>query len=84
MPGSYHLGLIPLLPLLGAVANGLLGRSRSRRFVSTVGVGSVALSCAWAFLTFFRWYESNPTPYLEPAHDLDCGRRLPGGLFPLP
>ena len=65
MPGSYHLWLIPLLPLLGAVVNGLLGRSRSRRFVSAVGVGSVALSCAWAFFTFFRWYESNPTPYLE-------------------
>ena len=65
MPGSYHLALIPLLPLLGAVVNGLLGRGRSRRFVSTVGVGSIALSCAWAFFTFFRWYEPNPTPYLE-------------------
>ena len=65
MPGFYHLWLIPLLPLLGAVVNGLLGRSRSRRFVSTVGVGSAALSCAWAFFTFFRWYEPNPTPYLE-------------------
>ena len=66
MNQSFQLWLIPLLPLLGAAVNGLLGRSRSRRFVSTVGVGSIALSCAWAFLTFFRWYEPKPTPYLEP------------------
>ncbi len=62
MTGSYHLWLIPLLPLLGAAVNGLLGRGRSNRFVSAVGVGSVGLACAWAFLTFVR------VPYAETAY----------------
>ncbi len=38
--------LIILLPLLGAVVNLVVGRKLSRRFVSVVGVGSVAASLA--------------------------------------
>ncbi len=55
------------MPLLGAAVNGLLGRNRSRSFVSAVGVGSVALSCLLAFITFFRfpWDDAQRIPYVE-------------------
>ena len=39
-----HLWLIPVLPFLGFVLNGLLGRRLGKRFVTTVGVGSVFLA----------------------------------------
>src|SRR5437867_4371193 len=46
-----HLWLIPILPLLGFLVNGLLGRRRSNTFVSAVAVGSVLLSFIWAVKT---------------------------------
>jgi NADH-quinone oxidoreductase subunit L len=71
LSGSYHLWLIPLLPLAGAAINGLLGRGRPRSFVSAVGVGSVSLACAYAFLTFLRFpwhaghaYVENVAPWV--------------------
>ena len=43
-----QLWLIPILPLLGFLINGLLGRRFSKGLVSAVAIGSVALSFAWA------------------------------------
>jgi NADH-quinone oxidoreductase subunit L len=59
---SYHLWILPLLPLMGAAINGIFGRRFSRAAVSTIGVGSVSLACAWALLTFARvpWQEHRP------------------------
>ena len=39
-----HLWLIPLLPLLGAAANGLFGRAWPRRAVNGIGLGSTGLA----------------------------------------
>ncbi len=46
------LWLIPLLPLLGALVNGLLGRSLGRRFVAVFGTGVVALAFVLAVVAF--------------------------------
>ncbi|HWR36335.1 MAG TPA: NADH-quinone oxidoreductase subunit L [Clostridia bacterium] len=45
---SLHLWLIPLLPALGAVINGLFGRRFPKAAVSTVALTSTALSFGWA------------------------------------
>jgi NADH-quinone oxidoreductase subunit L len=65
LDASYHLWIIPLLPLAGAAINGLLGRHRPRAFVSAVGVGSVSLACAYALLTFLRFPWHGAPPYVE-------------------
>jgi hypothetical protein len=46
MPVLDHLWIIPLLPLLGAAANGLLGRGWSKKRVSMVALSSTALAFA--------------------------------------
>jgi NADH-quinone oxidoreductase subunit L len=46
MPILEHLWIIPLLPLLGAAANGLLGRGWSAKRVSMVALSSTALAFA--------------------------------------
>ena len=43
-----QLWLIPVLPLLGFLINGLFGRRFSKSLVSAVAIGGVALSFAWA------------------------------------
>ncbi|HYL35156.1 MAG TPA: NADH-quinone oxidoreductase subunit L [Bryobacteraceae bacterium] len=48
-----NLWLIPILPLLGFLINGLFGRRLSKTMVSLFAVGSVALSFAWAVKTLF-------------------------------
>ena len=48
---NLHLWLIPVLPLIGAAINGLLGRNFSKRMVATVGLVFVAAAfalSAWA------------------------------------
>ncbi len=49
------LGLIPLMPFLGFVLNGLLGERLGKRFVSFVGVGSAAASAVLAVLATFEY-----------------------------
>jgi NADH-quinone oxidoreductase subunit L len=39
-----HLWIIPLLPLLGATVNGLLGRNWSNKVVNTVAIGATGIS----------------------------------------
>ena len=46
MPVLEHLWIIPLLPLLGAAANGLLGRGWSAKRVNMVALGSTGLAFA--------------------------------------
>jgi NADH-quinone oxidoreductase subunit L len=46
MPVLDHLWIIPLLPLLGAAANGLLGRGWSAKRVSMVALSSTGLAFA--------------------------------------
>ncbi|MBI3992437.1 MAG: NADH-quinone oxidoreductase subunit L [Candidatus Lambdaproteobacteria bacterium] len=47
-----HLWLIPALPLLGFLLNGLLGKTFGKRFVSLVGPGVVGLSFLLSILAF--------------------------------
>jgi len=44
MPILEHLWIIPLLPLLGAAVNGLLGRTWPNKIVNGVAIGSTGLS----------------------------------------
>ena len=46
MPVLQHLWIIPLLPLLGAAANGLLGRRWSRAATNIVALGFTGLAFA--------------------------------------
>ena len=50
---SDYLYLIPLLPLIGFLINGLLLGKLSRPIVSTIAVGSVGLSFVMALMAFF-------------------------------
>jgi NADH-quinone oxidoreductase subunit L len=44
MPILEHLWIIPLLPLLGATVNGLLGRTWPNKIVNSVAIGATGLS----------------------------------------
>ncbi len=56
--------LIPILPLMGAAFNGLLGKRAGKKAVSAVGVGTVAASFLFALFVFFAMKET-------PGHRLD-------------
>src|SRR5579872_3697194 len=47
------LWLIPILPLIGFLINGIFGRRMPKAMVNLVAVGSVALSFAWVLKTVF-------------------------------
>jgi NADH-quinone oxidoreductase subunit L len=47
MDQNLNLWLIPLLPFLGFLINGIFGRKFSKTLVNAVAVGSVALSFLW-------------------------------------
>jgi NADH-quinone oxidoreductase subunit L len=51
---SQALLWIVILPLLGAIANGLFGRFASRKLVGAVGVGSVAIAFVISLLAFLQ------------------------------
>jgi NADH-quinone oxidoreductase subunit L len=55
MKPHLHLWLIPLLPLVGAAINGLLGRRFPKRVVTLVGNLFVGASCAMAWWVFARF-----------------------------
>ena len=48
-----NLWLIPLLPFLGFLINGLFGRRMPKALINAVAIGSVALSFAWVLKTVF-------------------------------
>ena len=65
-----QLWLIPILPLLGFVLNGVLGRRLSKSAVNAIAVGSVLLSFLWVLKTLGAlgvFGGGNPleTPYVE-------------------
>jgi NADH-quinone oxidoreductase subunit L len=55
MKPDLHLWLIPILPLVGAAINGLLGRRFSKRVVAVIGNVFVGASCAMAWWVFVRF-----------------------------
>ena len=55
MTSNLHLWLIPVLPLIGAAINGLLGRRFSRRTVVSVALGFCGAAFAWALLVAARF-----------------------------
>lgn len=55
-----YLWLIPLLPLLGATLNGLLGRRFSKGVVSAIAVSAVALSFLLSIFEIFTRADSFP------------------------
>ena len=59
-----QLWLIPILPLLGFLANGLFGRRIPKAFINIIAVGSVALSFAWVVKTLLA-LDPIDTKYVE-------------------
>ncbi len=64
MTPHLHLWLIPVLPLIGAAINGLLGRHFSRRTVVSVALGFCGAAFAWALLVAAR-FPSLGMPHVE-------------------
>jgi len=70
MPVLEHLWIIPLLPLLGAAANGLLGRGWSAKRVNMVALGSTGLAFA-AVLELTReffYLGADQLPWMPPSY----------------
>jgi NADH-quinone oxidoreductase subunit L len=59
---TLHLWLIPVLPLIGAAINGLLGRRFSRQNVAAVALGFCGAAFVWALYVAAR---SSSLPYVE-------------------
>src|SRR5918912_2127641 len=80
-----YIWLVPLLPLLGAAVNGLLGRKFrfSERLIGSIAVGTVALSFLISLLAVWsygfggdaRW----PKPYLTSEDGAFTYTWIPGG-----
>jgi NADH-quinone oxidoreductase subunit L len=64
MNPALNLWLIPILPLAGAVINGVLGKKSSRQTVSVVGLFFSGAAFAWALLVAAR-FSSLSLPYQE-------------------
>src|ERR1044072_3601222 len=81
-----YIWLVPLLPLLGAAVNGLLGRKLrfSERVVGAVGVGSVALAFLLSLAAVIS-YGSNvwPKPYVTSEDGAFSYTWIPGGAVEL-
>ena len=81
--------LIPLLPLAGAAANGLLGRwlRFSERIVAAVAVGSVALAFLLGVAAVYSYGFSNnpvyPAPYVTSQDGAFGYTWIPGGAVEL-
>jgi len=72
MPILENLWIIPLLPLLGAILNGLLGAKWSKNLVNSVALGSTGISfvCAIeAVREFLAYYEANHKAWVKPFFD---------------
>ena len=63
---SNLLGVIVLLPLLGAVVNGILGPKLPRRWVHAIGVGSVAVAFVLALRCFYVLMQVADNSALDP------------------
>ena len=65
MKPNLHLWLIPVLPLVGAAINGLLGRRFARQIVSAVALGFCGAAFAWALWLAFQFPSLISGPYEE-------------------
>jgi NADH-quinone oxidoreductase subunit L len=81
-----YIWLVPLLPLLGAAVNGLLGRRFrfSERLVGAIGVGSVALAFLISLAAVIS-YGANvwPNPYVTSQDGAFSYTWIPGGAVEL-
>src|SRR4051812_28681904 len=81
-----YIWLVPLLPLLGAAVNGLLGRKFrfSERVVGSIGVGSVALAFLISLAAVVS-YGVNvwPNPYVTSQDGAFVYTWIPGGAVEL-
>ena len=64
MNSSLHLWLIPLLPLIGFLLNGIFGRKLPKALVSTIALVSTAIPFAQVVDIWFRFH-SISLPYIE-------------------
>lgn len=64
MTPNLHLWFIPVLPLIGAAINGLLGRRLSRQNVAAVALGFCGAAFLWALVVAAR-FSSLATPHVE-------------------
>ena len=64
---NLNLWIIPLLPLLGAAINGLLGKRFPKVLVNTIALGSTALAFAYALWVAARFagMPADAIPYIE-------------------
>src|SRR5215207_9855534 len=80
-----YIWLIPLLPLLGAAINGLLGRKFrfSERLIGAIAVGSVALAFLISVLAIYSYGFSShaiwPKPYVTSDDGAFRYTWIPGG-----
>jgi NADH-quinone oxidoreductase subunit L len=66
-----YLFFVPLLPLIGAILNGLLGRSLklSERTIALIACGTTALSCALALACIYDYATHHaPAIYVDPHY----------------
>src|SRR5437899_6760420 len=64
MTDNLHLWAIPLLPLIGAAINGLLGRRFKNGVVSLVALSFTAVSFGWALWAVLKAW--GHFPYQDP------------------
>ncbi len=79
---NLNLWLIPLLPFLGFLINGIFGRKLSKTVINAVAVGSVALSFLWVLRVVMATPKRRRSPHRKLFH-LDSERRFQSrdGLF---
>src|SRR5690242_20465120 len=68
MTKNLHLWVIPVLPLIGAAINGLLGRRFKNTMVSAIALLFTAASfgwAAWAVLQGLQYVNAEHKPYIE-------------------
>src|ERR1043165_2921963 len=81
-----YIWLVPILPLLGAALNGLLGRRFrfSERVVGTIGVGSVALAFLISLAAVVSYGTGIwPKPYVTSEDGAFSYTWIPGGTVAL-
>ncbi|HEY0172625.1 MAG TPA: NADH-quinone oxidoreductase subunit L [Pyrinomonadaceae bacterium] len=81
-----YIWLVPLLPLLGAAVNGLLGRRFrfSERLVGSIGVGSVALAFLISLAAVVSYGQNVwPRPYVTSEDGAFSYTWIPGGAVEL-
>ena len=68
-----YIWLVPLLPLIGAAINGLLGRAFrfSEQLIGGIAVGSIALAFLIAVAAVYSYGTSTlwPKPYITSSQD---------------